>query len=388
MDMQLYSERMDLNYLRTLNAGSGNRPTRDTITLPDRLYLKTRFWFDELEVKDFFASHVNGNLIYQPGRLSINRVEFRSMDGRVESEGILEQRQDMNFLVKSSSRIASVNIGKAFASFQNFGQEFILDRHLQGSLSGEVNFSAELSTRMKIRKESVLADCDIVIRDGELTGFEPMMTLSKYIEVEELRNVHFSTLTNEIFIRNQEVLIPRMDIHSSAFDLTASGLHGFTGDFSYKVKLSLSEILAGKSRKPEKNDSEFGIIEDDGLGRMFIYLIIEGSKDGTTVRYDRRGAVENIRDQMTEEKTELKKILNEEFGFFKKDSATFEEKTGGDTPEFIIEWDENMDTVSQDGKDENNKSGEERFIIEWDEEKETGPDSLPEKKNRRRRKIN
>ncbi len=370
MDIDLYSERMDLNHFRTMNSKAENGDEGDTIVLPDRLYLKTRFWFDELAIKDFRAEQVTGDLIYKPGRLSINHLELLSMGGRIKSEGILEQQQNMHFLVKSMSRVWSVDITEGFSSFNNFGQDFIADRHIKGSLSGMVNFSACLNENMKIKKETILADCDMVVRNGELHGFEPMMKLSRFIDVEELGNVQFSTLHNEIFIRNQEVVIPKMDIQSSAFEIAASGIHGFDKYFTYKVKVALSELLSKKSRKPREQDSEFGIIEDDGLGRAYAYLIIEGSPEGTDIRYDRKGAVQNIREQMKQEKQELKRILKDEFGMSNKDLSLAGDSTARDAPAFIIEWEEDRDSLSAGDKKPGNISEKERFIIEWDDNEE------------------
>ena len=386
MDIDLYSENLDINHLRAVNSKIDKSDEQDTIVLPDRLYLKTRFWFDELLIKDFKARQVTGDLIYRPGRLSINKLELLSMHGRVVSEAILEQQQDKHFFVKSMSRISSVNITEVFSSFNNFGQEFISDRQLKGSLSGMVNFSASLNADMSIKKESILADCDVLIIDGELYDFEPMMKLSRFIDVEELENVRFSTLCNEIYIRNEEVLIPKMDINSSAFDITASGIHGFDRNFTYKVKVSLSELLAKKHRKKAEKNSEFGIIQDDGLGRAYAYLIIEGDQEGTDIRYDRKGAVQNIRDQMKEEKQELKKILNEEFGLYKNDPGIVSDSTQEDAPAFIIEWEEDNDSLSAGDNKPGNISDKERFIIVWDDEEEPEEPDVENKKKRRKRK--
>ncbi len=387
LDSDIYINKADLNNLPSFKQDNENNPITDTINLPDRLFIKTRYWIDELMVKKFHASQVTGELIYKPRRLSIPRLNLHSMQGQIDTEGILEQQQNRQFLVKSISKVSNIDITGVFTSFENFGQDFIMDKHIKGELSGLVNFSAGLNERMKIKKETILADCDIVIQDGELSGFEPMRKLSGFIDVEELEDIKFSTLTNQIFIRNEEVIIPKMDINSSAFDLTGSGLHGFDKNFTYKVKVSLSELLSKKAKKPDKSESEFGVIEDDGLGRVFIYLIIEGSDKGTEVRYDRRGAVQNIKDQFQEEKKELREILNEEFGLFKKDSTLGGDKTDDRDSKFILEWDEDpkSDVKTDTGKSDNN-SNKEGFTIVWDDEEESDTVVVEEKKRRRKRK--
>jgi hypothetical protein len=206
--------------------------------------------------------------------------------------------------------------------------------------------------------------------------------------VEELENISFSTLENQIFIRNKEVLIPGMDINSSAFDITGSGIHGFDKHFEYKVKVSLSDLLSGKASRPDKQAEQFGAIEDDGLGRVYLYLIIEGSPQGSTVRYDRRGALENIREQLNEEKVEIKGILNEEFGLFKKDSSLFFETEDPRSPGFMIEWEESSESDSLRKKElrKDNIPDQDKFTITWDDDLETS-DTLDVEERKRRRPI-
>lgn len=387
LDSDIYISKADLNNLSSLKQDNQNGTIKDTLNLPDRLFIKTRYWIDELMVKKFHASQVTGELTYQPRRLSIPRLNLHSMHGQIDTEGILEQQQNKQFLVKSISKVSDIDITGAFTSFENFGQDFIMDEHIRGELSGLVNFSAGLNEQMKIKKETILADCDIVIQDGELSGFEPMRKLSRFIDVEELEDIKFSTLTNQIFIRNEEIIIPKMDIKSSAFDLTGSGIHGFDKNFTYKVKVSLSELLSKKAKKPDKSESEFGVIEDDGLGRVFIYLIIEGSGQGTEVRYDKRGAVQNIKDQFKEEKKELREILNEEFGLFKKDTTLRGEKEDDDASKFVLEWDEDLkNNIKTDTGNSDNDSDQERFTIVWDDEEESDTVIVEEKKHRRKKK--
>lgn len=387
LDADLYFSKADLNRLFPLKKNTGNHALADTVNLPGRLFIKTRCWIDELIIRKFHASQVTGELVYHPRRLSIPRLNLHSMKGQIQTEGMLEQQHNSRFLVKSISKVEDIDITGVFYAFGNFGQEFIMDRHIRGELSGQVNFSAGFNERMRINKESILADCDIVIQDGELSGFEPMRKLSRFIDVEELEDIKFSALKNQIFIRNEEVIIPTMDINSSAFDLSGSGLHGFDKNFTYKVKVSLSELLSKKAKKTDNGEGEFGVIEDDGLGRVFIYLVIEGSDQGTNVKYDRMGAVKNIRDQFREEKKELKEILNEEFGFFEKDSSLKGDKEGDRATRFILEWDEDAQSDPEtDSLKRDDKSDKERFTIVWDDEAESDTGKVEETKRRSKKR--
>ena len=46
-----------------------------------------------------------------------------------------------------------------------------------------------------------------------------------------------------------------------------------------------------------------------------------GPIDNPTIKYDKKGAKEKIKDDIKQEKQTIKQILNEEFGWFKKDTV-------------------------------------------------------------------
>jgi hypothetical protein len=90
--------------------------------------------------------------------------------------------------------------------------------------------------------------------------------------------------------------------------------------------------------------------------------------------------VQNVREQLKEEKLELKKILNEEFGIFQKDTVQFEYGQEKDNPAFLIRWEE--DSMPGPVVKKDNNSGKEKFIIEWDDDETMEMDSIPENKRK------
>ena len=157
-----------------------------------------------------------------------------------------------------------------------------------------------------------------MIENGELNNFEPMLALSRYLKGADLKRITFSTLQNQIEIKNSSIIFPAMHIQSSAMDLVASGTHSFSNIVDYKLQMLLSQLTG---RKVKEQHTEFGTIEDDGLGRIKLFLSMKGPMKNPKITYDRKSVEENITHQVKTEKQNLKGILKEEFGWFKKDAV-------------------------------------------------------------------
>jgi hypothetical protein len=129
-----------------------------------------------------------------------------------------------------------------------------------------------------------------------------------------------------------------MYVKSSAADLTINGKHDFDNKYEYHVKMLLSDILSKKEKKNRSKQSEFGIIEDDGLGRTSLLLKIESKGEDVKVGYDIKAAGNEIKKDIKTERQTLKTILNEEYGMFKRDTTL--QKKEEKKPRFRIIWDE------------------------------------------------
>ena len=292
------------------------RKRDSAVHFPDRLNLKLDFVVDDFVMKRFEASHVRGVATYDSPVLRVDSLTMQTMNGTMTGDYGFAQDRRGDIYVNVASTLYNLDIQKLFYSFNNFGQDQITDKHLKGSISGESTFSASFDSTFTIRKESILSESSVTIRDGELNSYDPLLALSRFIEVEELRNIQFETLENNILIKDSQVIIPSMDIHTNALNMSASGIHQFNNHYDYRLRLKLSDLLYSKSRGAR--NSEFTMASDDSDTRV-LFLKISNDGSGPEVELDREKTAEKIRNDLNQEKTELKQILNQELGLFKHD---------------------------------------------------------------------
>jgi len=79
-----------------------------------------------------------------------------------------------------------------------------------------------------------------------------------------------------------------------------------------------------------------------------LFIKIGGSTEKPVISYDKKGLVKKIKNDIKQEKGNLKKLLNDEWGWFKKDSTVIKAKRekakeatmpSGGTP-LKIKWDD------------------------------------------------
>jgi len=274
-----------------------------------------------LTFQRFKANAISGKIRVTGATLSANSLAFRTMNGSVALNGTVTPASNNNLVIQCDATLNNVDIRQLFYECENFGQTVLEDKNLRGSLDASVQFSALANAGLQIDAAKVISKADLIIRRGELIAFEPLEPLSKYIALEELRHVKFSELKNTVEIRNQNIYIPMMNIESSAMSLSASGIHSFDNEIEYHIKLLLSELLSQKAKRARREVEEFGEVEDDGSGKTSLFIAMKGQLDNPTITFDGKGAREKIKNDIQREKQNMKQILHDEWGMFKRDTT-------------------------------------------------------------------
>ncbi len=344
------STRLDLQQVLENLSGEAS-DQKSFLKFPDNLNLTLDFIINDLRKDRLAAKNVRGIVLYNSPYLSIDSMTMQTMDGTLKGAFgmIQDSKGDISTNVKSS--LFNLDIQQLFYAFNNFGQSEITSEHLKGSISGTSLFSAKFDSIFSIRSKSILSENNITITDGELIGFSPILALSRFIEAEELQNIKFETLENTILIRDNQIIIPTMEIESNALNLQASGTHGFNNFYDYRIRLKLSDLLYNRVRGSKK--TEFNMAEDESDTRI-LFLKIYSQGDGATVELDREKTAQKIHNDLKNEKKELKKILNEELGLFKRDETVIQDSNQAKERDdvFRFEFAEDTDTAITVEKEE------------------------------------
>ncbi len=364
---EVSSDYLDLTPLTMLRSEKQKNSEKKAFKLPEGLYTGLLLHIDKFKAGKFNSTEMEGYLQYKPGFLSVSELKMNTMEGWITGNSAIMQDEEYNLYIRTQNQLHHINIKTLFHSFNNFKQDFIVEENIEGFLSGNVDFETVFDSLLNVRKDQILSSADIKITSGELIDFEPVMKLSRFVEIEELAHIHFENLENKIIIKDRNVMIPAMDINSSAFNISASGTHSFDQNFNYHLKVNLSELLTNKARRSKIENAENWTVEKDGR-KASLYLSISGSPDNYTVKYDQQRAITSVKEDLKKEKTRLKNILNEEFGFFKKDSSFKQTEPAGS--KFIIDWGEEetkRPEIPTEKKEPKNKEGK-KLKFEWDDD--------------------
>jgi uncharacterized protein involved in outer membrane biogenesis len=385
LEAKLNSEFIDFTNMVETNATTSS-DNNYAFELPERIDFILNTNVRKFVFRKFQATDVKGVTSLQRGLLTIDPVTFNTADGQFSAQISIARSDADNYGLNCLAKLNNINIKRLFTEFENFGQDFIQDKHLKGIAKATVQFRTELSTSLVLRPDKMESLLDIVIDNGELNDLESLQDIADYIRgnkwvapfvnedkfSEKMKNISFSRLENVIEIRDRVITIPLMEIRSSALDIAAKGTHTFDNNIDYAIGFNLRDVLV----KKEKEWTEV----DDGLGkRMFVSM--KGTTDNPLFSMDKELAKEVRQSEMLQEKQNVKALLKEELGLFKKDGGTgaFKEtkSEGGST--ITVGWGDEVPVKSSNGDNSKTKEKEKEDKSSEPEKKKKVPKWLEEK---------
>ncbi len=344
------------------------------LNFPDNINFNLKSHIGKLSYGKFTASNLKGIVNYQNKKLIAKNISFKANKGSYIVSSEMEQTNMNSFFWTLDGTANNIDINNFFSEFDDFGQQFLTHENINGKTTVQLGLATVIDGNMNIDMNRLYAEANFSIKKGELIDQAALLDIATYFESnkivktvidtkllkKKIKHIKFANLDNKVIIDKGKIHIPQMTLSTNVMDLNISGIHGFDDNVDYHLNFRLNDVLVKK-----KNQDEFGPIKDDGLGvKLFLHMF--GNLSDLKFKLDKEEKKIARKEAIQEEKKELKSILKQEFGLFKKDSTIqtpVEEET---KTTFEVEWDE--------------------FDNEPDISTEKGPDKKEEKKKKEKNK--
>lgn len=322
IETDLKSNFLDLDQLFALGFGKTSpNNTKDTpeyeFGISRNVFLNFNCNVNAMRYKRFYATRMKGDLLVK-NQMAVSRgIALQTMGGGLNLSGIVDAKNPKAIDVVSSFNLKGIHLDSVFYVFENFKQDFIMDKHLKGSTDATVTLEMVLHPSLRLFQETLIADISASIKNGQLNNFEPMQKLNKYLDDDGLSKIRFSELKNDIHIENKTIYIPQMEIRTNVTSLKLSGTHTFDQRIDYHIVAPL------RNRKKIKEADAEGAFEEDPTGAK-IYLKITGTTDNYRISYDTDAVKKKIVTELKNEVQELKDAFKNK-GAKKKKELELEE---------------------------------------------------------------
>lgn len=242
-----------------------------------------------VQFRNLSGKDLKGKLSLRDQLLHYQNISMGVANGKVKMNGVINTKDTTRIVVRNTTQIDNISVKKAFFILENFGQDFLTDKNLDGELHATAETVMNFDSRLVMDMNSLSSVADLRIENGALIAFEPMQEMGKFLKkkkyVRYLKSanfdlIKFSELKNTLEIRKGKLNIPEMVVQSDlTSDLTIKGVHDFDNNIDYHVSFPLinykrEERLEGKG------------ISSEGEKKWKVQLSIKGTVEDYEIDLD------------------------------------------------------------------------------------------------------
>lgn len=303
--------------------------TPRTFMLPQQVDGKLTLAIGKLSYSKHDFEQIHGSLSLSEHILRFDDIKFKTSGANVTGSVLINEKSESYFHTISTLNSSNIQFKQLMKDWNNFSQNVITSEQISGQAAASLYLDAPFDLRTGINMKNVKADIHLKVENGRLKGVgafkdivQSMNSSSAKLVLgakniksfgDRLTDLQFETLENQITIQDGVIIIPEMNINSSALKITARGTHTFENNIDYRFSFRLRDLK-------EKKTEEFGEVIDDNTG-MLVYLKMYGSIDKPQFSWDKESKAEDRKQYNEAEKQNVKGMLKKEFGLFKKDST-------------------------------------------------------------------
>ncbi|GGH81770.1 hypothetical protein HNQ91_005635 [Filimonas zeae] len=206
---------------------------------------------DTIELNHFSATQLTGEVVFNSNDWQIRNVSVQHGGGSLQLRGNLQQLANNTHKASTDITLTNVDVRKTFYAFDNFGQHGITSANLRGRLSAHANLRLMLNNRGDIVGNTMNGLVFFSLKDGELVKFEPLENIKNFIfRDKDLSHVQFAELKDSLIIKDSEIKIKRMEIHSSIMTLYVEGLYSLRGNTDISIQIPLHNFVSAQEKNP------------------------------------------------------------------------------------------------------------------------------------------
>lgn len=267
----------------------------------------------QLEMNEFIWNKAKGEDIKGELTFSGDKVNFdikgNHSQGKVDVKGIVTGL-GVKPVLDADWKIKGIEMKELLSSFENFDQTFITSEHLNGKTDIWTHSTIPYDANGNIISKGVSLRAAIEIKDGELKGLKTLEDFSKYVHLDDLRDIKFNEMRNYLKIEDGKVYLPVMFLQSSAINMSINGVHSFNHDILYNFKINAGQAAANKLKKfdPLKK-----LKKAKKSGWINLYFVLSGKVDNVKYEQDQQQVISSF-EQSSQLKESLRNYLVDKFG--------------------------------------------------------------------------
>lgn len=180
--------------------------------------------FTTIKYEEFNANSITGNISFRPDTVELRDIQMSVANGGFFMNGSLTGVSVHQPSINISTQTENNDIREIFRQFNNFEQENLVYQNLEGKVTSNIEFSADLDADYAFKPGTMNGFMDLKIGSGQLLNIDALSNLSGFLfNKRQLDSILIDTIETYTKIMGTTLGITKFRLHSSSFDFDVIG---------------------------------------------------------------------------------------------------------------------------------------------------------------------
>jgi len=199
---------------------------------------------DNFQYGNTTINNIISEVYFEQESLYMKKTGFNYGDGEVSMGLIFDISEKNQTLFDLDIEIENVDLENFLKEFNYFELSSLKEaKKVAGVISLNTEITGVIDEEKGLDTKSLKGHVNFDLRKLELNGFEPIQKIGdKIFKKKRFEDIRFADISEELYIGDRTVEIPRMEILSTAFDLFVEGHLNYDNKTNIWISVPLSNI--------------------------------------------------------------------------------------------------------------------------------------------------
>lgn len=255
-----------------------------------------KIYYDKLEIENFI-----GKIYIRDSRAVLENISLNMLEGNIKLSGEYNTEDINNPLIDFSFQANSIDIPKAFTSFEMLETIAPIASKASGKVSLGMELSSFLNNSMKPILNTMIAGGNLSSKTIGIKGGAGFTAISKQLNTDAFNNMNLSDVLLDFEIRAGKLFVSPFETNMGKTKLMIAGQQGFDKTMDYGLTLSVPRELLGTSNATINNLAADKGINLSGADNVNMMVRLSGDIANPDVKIDMKESLAGTTEAVKEE---------------------------------------------------------------------------------------
>ncbi|MEO8149553.1 MAG: hypothetical protein ABI723_18080 [Bacteroidia bacterium] len=207
------------------------------------LNLEANLHADKVIFKKFAGNNAQGLFAVTTDAVSLTDFSLNNSSGKYLLNAAFTKKDAAHLQLNVKADVKNAKANELLASCDNFGQDKITDKNLEGTVNTNVTFNCLLDNNLNVLPATMTGDLNVNIKDGELNNFDVLGEITKFVfSGRDFSNITFQEIKSHAALNGYDLKIDQLDLASSVMSMRVNGIYSFKNNTDMSIQIPLKNL--------------------------------------------------------------------------------------------------------------------------------------------------